>query len=322
MKVLVTGGTGFIGSYLVEELVRLGHVVRVATRDPSNLKWVEHLRNEIEVVKCDVTRVEEVRFAVRGVDVVYHLAAIFRHGTDEGLVWRVNYLGTKNVANEVLKEGCRLIHVSTVGVLGPANDEPLSGDSPLRPNPNPYSRSKAKAEEYVRGLSREGLEAVIARPAFAYGPRSCYGLNLLVKLIIEGKLKVLIGSGNNYIHPIHARDIAKALITIANKGGVGEAYIVANEELIKLRGFVGIITEYVGTKVRFGIPPTIAKLIMKLRGGGIGGSTPEETIMLFTRNWFYRIDKLKSLGWKQTIPLSEGLKETIEWLRIHHNITM
>lgn len=61
---------------------------------------------------------------------------------------------------------------------------------------------------------------------------------------------------------------------------------------------------------------------MKLRGSGIGGSTPEETIMLFTRNWFYRIDKLKSLGWKQTTPLSKGLKETIEWLRIRHNITM
>lgn len=86
MKVLVTGGTEFIGSYLVEELVRLGHEVRVTTRNPSNLKRVEHLRNEIEVVKCDVTKVEEVRSAVRGVDVVYHLAAIFRHGTDEGLV--------------------------------------------------------------------------------------------------------------------------------------------------------------------------------------------------------------------------------------------
>lgn len=117
--------------------------------------------------------------------------------------------------------GCRLVHVSTVGVLSPANNEPLSEDSPLRPNPNPYSRSKAKAEEYVRRLCSEGLEAVIARPAFAYGPRSYYGLNLLIKLVIDGKLKALIGNGNNYIHSIHARDIAKALITIANKGDVG-----------------------------------------------------------------------------------------------------
>jgi len=317
LKVLVTGGTGFIGSYLVEELLRLGYEVRVCTRNPLNLKWIEHLRSEIEVVKCDVTREEDVRVAVRGVDEVYHLAAIFRHGTNEGLIWRVNYLGTKYVANEVLREGCRLIHVSTVGVLGPAGNKPLSEDSPLRPNPNPYSMSKAKAEEYVRSLCREGLEVVVARPAFVYGPRGTYGLNLLIKLVIEGKLKVVIGDGSNYIHPIHVKDVVNALITIARKGRVGEAYIVANEEPIKLRDFMRIITEYVGVKVMFGLPPTLAKLILKLRGEGIGGSTPEETIALFTKNWFYRINKLRSIGWSQTIPLNKGIKETIEWLRSH-----
>ncbi len=146
------------------------------------------------------------------------------------LIWRVNYGGTVNVVNECLRNDTRLLHVSTVGVLGPANSEPLSEDSPLNPNPNHYARSKAKAEEYVLKKCREeGLKAVVVRPAFVYGPRGTYGLNLLIHMVISGKLKVIIGDGSNYIHPIHVRDLIKALVTAMRRGAVGEVYIAANE---------------------------------------------------------------------------------------------
>jgi len=312
---LVTGGTGFIGSHLVERLLKEGEVVRVLVRNPSNLRWLARLRGKVEVVVGDVTRRSSLREAFKDVDGVYHLAAVFRHGLNSELVWRVNYGGTVNVVNECLRRDARLLHVSTVGVLGPANSEPLSEDSPLNPNPNHYARSKARAEEYVlRKCREEGLKAVVVRPAFVYGPRGTYGLNLLIHMLISGSLKVIIGDGSNYIHPIHVRDLAKALTYVMRRGSAGEAYNAANEEPVRLRELVELVMRHANVKVRFGLPPAIARLALMLRGG-IGGSSVRETIMLFTRNWFYSTAKLRSLGWKQEIPLDEGIKETIRWLR-------
>ncbi len=83
---------------------------------------------------------------------------------------------------------------------------------------------------------------------------------------------------------------------------------------MRLRELVGLVVKHTNVKVRFGPLPVIARLALMLRGG-IGGSSARETIMLFTKNWFYNTTKLRSLGWKQEIPLDEGMKETIQWLK-------
>ena len=313
--ILITGGTGFIGSHLVEYLISKGEDVRVLVRNPLNLRWIEPLRGRIDIVIGDVTDKSTLRKAFRDVDEVYHLAAIFRHGVDPNLVWRTNYEGTKNITDECLSNDVKLLYVSTVGVLGPANSKPLDENAPLNPNPNPYARSKAEAEKYVIEKYREeGLKAIIVRPAFVYGPRGTYGLNLLVNMILTGELRVVIGNGENYIHPIYVLDLIEAFTLIMNRGRKGEIYIAANEKPIKLKEFIELVLRFTNNRVRFGLPPLIAKLILMLRGG-LGGSSVHETIMLFTKNWFYNIKKLKSLGWKQKIPLDEGVKETIHWLR-------
>ncbi len=312
--ILVTGGTGFIGSHLVEYLLSLGEDVRVLVRDLSRLRWLEPLRHKVDVAVGDVRDRLSVREALKDVNEVYHLAAVFRHGVDPKLVWEVNYVGTKNVVDECLRSDVRLLYVSTVGVLGPANSKPLNEDSPLNPNPNPYARSKAEAEKYViRKCRSEGLRAVIVRPAFVYGPRGTYGLNLLINLVVKGRLKLLIGDGSNYIHPIHVRDLVKALYLVMRKGGDGEVYIAANEEPVRLKDFMNLIYKYAGVKVRFGLNSLLAKLLLRFRGG-IGGASVEETIMLFTKNWFYDIRKLLMLGWRQEVTLEVSVKEVIEWL--------
>lgn len=312
--ILVTGGTGFIGSHLVEHLLSKGEDVRILVRNPSNLRWVEPLRSKIDIVAGDVTNKSTLREAFRDVDEVYHLAAMFRHGVDPGLVWRVNYEGTKNIVDECLRNDVKLLHVSTVGVLGPADSKPLDEKAPLSPNPNPYTRSKAEAEKYVvRKCREEGLRAVIVRPAFVYGPRGTYGLNLLIDMIITGKLRMVIGNGGNYIHPIHVRDLIEALVIVMSKEGKGEIYIAANEKPVKLREFIELVSRFANRRVRFGLPPFIARLILTFRGG-IGGSSARETVMLFTRNWFYNVEKLRSIGWRQRVSINEGVEETVRWL--------
>ncbi len=302
--ILVTGGAGFIGSYLVGELLRRGEDIRVLVKHRMP-------KEGVETVSGDVTDRGSLRKAFNGVEKVYHLAAIFRHDARPEDIWRVNYEGAKNVAEAALESGARLLYVSTVGVLGYANSKPLDENSPYCPNPNAYSRSKAKAEQVILGMRSKGLDCVIVRPAFVYGIESRYGLNLLVDMVAKGKLRWIIGKGENYIHPIHVEDLVKALIAVMDRGdGI---YIAANEEPVKLKELLGFVALHAGVRVHYGFPPALARLVLKFRGG-IGGSSAAETLSLFTKNWFYRVEKLKSLGWRQNIDIETGIGEVVEWL--------
>ena len=143
-----------------------------------------------------------------------------------------------------------------------------------------------------------------------------YGyVGLVIKNVIEGNLKWVIGSGNNYIHPIHVWDLVRAFELIRKKGRSGEVYIVANEKPTRLKDFLNLVASFAGVRIRYGFPPMLAYLILKIKGG-IGGATAKETILAFTKNWFYKIDKLKALGWRQEISLEKGVNETVEWFKI------
>lgn len=304
--ILITGATGFIGSYLLRYLIEKGEDVLALVRDPKRLNV------DVDYVVGDVTNLKSLDKAFKDVDRVYHLAAIFRHDVRPEDIWRTNLEGTKNIVRLCVEHGCDLLHVSTVGVLGYANSEPLSEDSPYNPNPNPYARSKAEAERFVLRACVNGLNAKIVRPAFVYGVGGRYGLNLLIEMVVKGKLKFVIGSGKNYIHPIHVKDVVRAMVLVMERGeGV---YNLANERAVRLREFLELVARYAGVKLRFGIPPRLARILLKLKGG-IGGSSAEETVMLFTKNWFYGVDRLKALGWRQEVKLEKGIEEFVRWLK-------
>ena len=159
------------------------------------------------------------------------------------------------------------------------------------------------------------MDIRIVRPAFVYGIGSTYGLNLLIKMVVDGKLKWVIGDGNNYIHPIHVKDLVEAFVKIMENGKSGEVYIAANENPTKLKDFLNLVAEAVEKQLRYGFPPKLAYLFLILRGGGVGRSSPKETIMLFTKNWFFDTQKLKSLGWRQKIGIQDGIREVVQWLK-------
>ena len=306
--ILVTGATGFIGLYLVRFLLERGEDVMALVRNPSKLKL------NVKYVIGDVTDSKSLEKAFKDVDKVYHLAAIFRHGINAKDVWRVNFEGTRNIVRLCMEYDCELLHVSTTGVLGYANSKPLDEDAPYRPNPNPYSQSKAEAEKFVLKACKEGLKAKIVRPAFVYGVGSRYGLNLLIDMVVKGRIKFVIGKGQNYIHPIHVTDVVRAMVLVMEKAKSGEIFNLANEKPVKIRELLDLVAKYAGVKIHYGFPPKLAYILLKLKGG-IGGSSAKETIMLFTKNWFYNVEKLKALGWRQEIELEDGIKEVVEWLR-------
>ncbi len=133
-----------------------------------------------------------------------------------------------------------------------------------------------------------------------------------IEMVVKDKLKFVIGSGTNYIHPIHVEDVVRAMALVMEKGkGI---YNLANENAVRLRDLLELVARYAGVKLRFGIPPKLAYILLKLKGG-IGGSSAEETVMLFTKNWFYSVDKLKALGWRQEVKLERRIEEVVRWLK-------
>lgn len=180
-KILVTGATGFIGSHLVEELLRAGADVRAFARYNSlgsagNLEELDaSLLEGLEVYFGDVTDFESVRKAVKDCDYVFHLAALvaipysYVHPRE---FFETNIWGTLNVAQACLEEGCdRLVHTSTSEVYGTAQFTPITEDHPIRCQ-SPYAASKAGADRLVESFHLSfDLPVVTVRPFNTYGPR-------------------------------------------------------------------------------------------------------------------------------------------------------
>jgi dihydroflavonol-4-reductase len=173
--ILVTGGTGFVGSHSVAALVRAGHRVRLLVRSRDRVEPALapfHIdRSAIEVLAGDVTDPDTVRVAVSGCDAVLHAAAVFSFDSRQTRAMRrINARATELVLGEAVRAGADpVVHVSTAVALQQTGDG-LTGDSPVRRSRDPYAASKADSERIARRLQAEGAPVVITYPSSLLGP--------------------------------------------------------------------------------------------------------------------------------------------------------
>ncbi|HIJ59654.1 MAG TPA: NAD(P)-dependent oxidoreductase, partial [Nitrospirae bacterium] len=171
MKALVTGGTGFIGSHLVERLIREGFEVTCLIRDKGNLKFLKDVRN-IRLFKADCLNPEQLRDLDDDYEYVFHLAGLTKANSKEEF-FLSNVTVTENLVSAILlksKSLKRFVHISSLSAVGSANDNiPLTEESLPRPVSN-YGLSKLKGEELVYGV-RNNIPITILRPTVVYGPR-------------------------------------------------------------------------------------------------------------------------------------------------------
>lgn len=177
MRVLVTGGTGFIGAHTANALVEAGHVVRLLVRDPGRVDTnVRSLGSDVdEVVFGDITDVESVRAALNGCDAVIHAAAVVSMSRkDAERMTTTNLDGSRNVIGGALAAGLDpIIHVSSTAALSTRDAAILHpGLAPAVHSASPYTRSKALIEAYVRGLQTDGAPITVTYPGGVLGPPS------------------------------------------------------------------------------------------------------------------------------------------------------
>ncbi len=322
MKVLVTGGTGFTGKALVRRLLDLGHEV-VALDYHEGLKTEELRQWGAQVVIGSVTDREVVRRCVAGVDVVQHLAAAFRElNVPNSHYDEVNVGGTRIMLEESVQAGVkRFIYCSTCGVHGNVDHPPANEEAPIQPA-DYYQRTKYEAEPLVMQYHKNGLPAVIIRPAAIYGPGDPERFFMIFKRVNKGFFP-MFGDGKTLYHPLYIDSLIDAFILVMEPGrGDGQTYLIADEEYVGIEDLVRRTGRALGVDVKvphFPVwPVVLAGHICETLCKPFKITPPifPRRVDWYRQNRAFDISKAKrELGYKPTISLDEGLRRTGEWYR-------
>jgi nucleoside-diphosphate-sugar epimerase len=253
-NVAVTGATGFLGVVLCRKLLEDGRKVRAIFRNPKKLDALKGL--DVDAVQADVTDKDALREAFKGVEIVYHVAALFREqGVPDSAFWDINVTGTKNVLEVAEEVGVRrVVHCSTVGVHSHIPSPPADEEEPYRPG-DIYQETKCEGEKLALEWFRNGrIDGCVVRPAMIWGPGDKRTLKLY-RGIAKRQMPV-IGTGKIQLHWVLVDDVARGLILAGDsEDSTGEVYIIAGEAPVKLEDLFKIIADEVGSKpIGFKIP--------------------------------------------------------------------
>jgi nucleoside-diphosphate-sugar epimerase len=311
--ILVTGGTGFIGSHLLDKLSALGEPARCLLRRKARPR---RLPAGIEAAYGDLTSGEGVEEAVRGADTVIHLA-----GVTKALAARDYYAGnvraTETLARALAGRAIRLVHVSTLAAIGPSGDgTPVDEDAPPRPLTH-YGKSKLEAERTVRALAPD---AVIVRPPVVYGPRDTDVFRML-KPISKGWM-LEIGGGERWFSVIYVGDLVEGLLA-AGRGVGGRAYFLAHPQPVSWSELGAAAARIMARRPRVvRVPPGVAYAVglgaevwsQITRKSGI--ISREKVAEARCRWWICDTRRAAAeLGFEARTPLNAGLAETLAWYK-------
>ena len=323
MKVMVTGGTGFTGTALVRRLLMDGHAV-VALDYKEGLAASELKRRGAEVIFGSVTDRELVTRAMRGVDVVHHLAAAFRElNVPEQHYHDVNVEGTRNVLTAAARASVqKVVYCSTCGVHGNIDDPPGDEDSPIRPA-DYYQQTKYEGEMEVSRLVRQGLPATTLRPMAIYGPGDPARFLFLYKAVRGGRF-LMFGDGATFYHPLYIDNLVDAFELAGNRPGRGDVYLIGDDRYCALNDLVRAVGTSLGLTVRIIHLPFAPLWVAAIACEAI--CTPlrlEPPLFRRRADWFrqnraFSIDRAREgLGYQPRVDLPTGLARTAEWYRQH-----
>jgi nucleoside-diphosphate-sugar epimerase len=324
---LVTGGTGLLGSHIVEQLRKRERPVRCLVRRGSDTSWLQS--QGVELTVGDLNDIESLRKACEGVQVIYHSAA--RVGDwgpwDEFVTYTIN--GTANLVDAAHQAGVdRFIHISSISAYGHVNGDGLVLDetAPLGRCLNKwsyYSRAKVEAENIVWQAHRDGkIKLTVIRPSWLYGPRDRATLARMVRAIRRRKAK-LIGKGDNRLNVVYAGNVAEACIAAADSDkAIGQAYNCSNDGLMTQAEYFNRVAAALGEPpVTKSVPYKVAynaAFLLECVGHLFKRERPplvtRYSVWLMGRKSFFSAEKARrELNWQPTVTYEQGIPMTVQW---------
>jgi dihydroflavonol-4-reductase len=328
MNCFVTGASGFIGSNLVHELVARGHRVRALLREGSDLRGLRGAN--YERITGDVSDRAKLVVAMHGCDWCFHVAASYSLWLpDYAPMYAANVEGTRNVLEAAGAAGCaRIVYTSTVGCIGlpeasngrivPTDETAPVAEEQLS---NHYKRSKWQAEEVAVELARKGLPVVIVNPSAPVGPRDVKPTptGQVIVDFLNRAMPAYLDTGLNWVH---VRDVAIGHILAAEKGRLGERYILGNENgnwpMFQAFAVLEQITGVAAPKRQISHRVALLAAHVSEAIAFVTGKPPKAPlagVRMAKHKMFFNPDKaIQELGLPQTPP-QQALAEAVEWFR-------
>lgn len=323
MKVLLTGGTGFLGGAVARALAARGHVVRLLVRGPGRKV------PGFETSPGDVTDAKAVRRAAEGCEAVVHMAGLVKMWVPEREQFdAVNVGGFENARVAARAAGARLLYTSSFIAVGPTGPEAVD-ESRRHPGGryrNDYERTKARADERALAAAQGGEDIVVVYPGVVYGPGDLTDGNLVAGMVrdhLQGRLPGIVGPGDRLWSYAFVDDVAAGHVAALERGGRGERYFLCGDN-VDMNGFFAALEAVAGVApparhVPYGVA-TVAGAVQWL-WAELTGRPPRlthEVVRVFREHWAYSSAKAEgALGYPRT-PLEEGLRRTVAWLREVH----
>jgi nucleoside-diphosphate-sugar epimerase len=326
MKILITGASGFIGSFIVEEALKRGFETWAAVRKSSSREWLKDER--IHFIELNLSSKAQLVEQLRGMDFDYvvHAAGVTKC-LNKADFHRINTEGTKNLAEALLEVKMplkRFVFVSSLSIFGAIKEqEPYEeireSDTP-QPNTE-YGRSKLEAEQF---LATTTLPYIILRPTGVYGPREKD--YFIMAKSIKGHSDFAVGYKRQDITFVYVKDVVQAVFLALDKGENGRQYFLSDGEVYQSTTFSDLIHEELGRPwwIRITAPVWVLRIVTFF-GEYIGRMTGKVTALnndkyniLKQRNWRCDIQPaIDELGYQPTVKLEQGVKETIQWYKEH-----
>jgi len=324
IRLLITGATGAIGPAVVREALLSGYQIRTLATDPPKESW----GNEVEVVQGDITDSETVSRAMRGMDMVCHMAALLHIFNPipsmEERYFRINVHGTRNIVVAAADSGVqRIVFPSTIAVYGDSSGQILSENSTTRPD-TWYAKTKLEGETIVLGArSSEGRPlGVVLRLGAVYGPRIQGNYRRLLHSLAKRRF-IPIGKGTNRRTLVYDRDVARAiLLVLSHPGAAGNIYNVSDGAYHTLNQIIETMCRALARPApKVSIPEGPVRMIVNLVercSHSIGVPPPVTRSMVdkYTEDMAVDSSLIRSeLGFMPAYDLSQGWTETIDIMR-------
>lgn len=324
-KILITGSTGFIGNHVTLMALEKGDDIRCMVMPGEDRSPLDGM--DVEFVEGNLLDADSLQNVVKGVDKIYHLAALFAVWTkDPDLHFKINVDGTRTLMKAAMREGVeKVVYTSSVAALGcPGNGDYSTEETEFNAWPwaSEYILSKYISHEMVKGLVGEGLPATMVMPGLPFGPgdRAPTPTGTMILRSLSGDMKNYWEGGSC---PVDVRDVAAGHVLAMEKGRVGQSYILGNKEAnMPTRDLIQLIGKIAGVEGA-GTKEVSAKTMLRVAKAmelwsKISGKAPATTVKntVFTLQPFY-IDPSKAieeLGLPQT-PIETAITDSVAWFR-------
>ena len=308
MKILITGGMGFVGSNLIDLLLQEKHKIIVLTKSYSKKKNISHIQAKIKVEKVDVTNYRKLSniIELHKPDVIIHLAGITSHSKSFEKPFDdvdQNAKSTLFILEKLkqMNRKCRFVLGSSFIVVGKPDKLPVDEKTPCWPT-TLYGTNRLASEHYCKIYHEVyGLDTVIFRITNSFGPREQVlptknAVNFLIHEAFKGNKLTIFKNGKFFRDLIYISDVVFGIKTIMNKGKSGDLYWISSGRKIWFYELGKLLEKLTDAKVKF-------------------VKTPNYTKKVDVGNFVVNNSKLRSLGWKPKVNLVQGIKETLEYFK-------